>query len=224
MPLPQFTTLGSGPTVLMLHGIGGGHLAFAPQVETLAQAGYRAVAWDMPGYGRSAPIEPYTFKGLAQSCVDLIDALQCEHVALLGHSMGGLIATLFALCIAPICLSFWTAMIGVALQTRHRLSRRQGNGVVGLLGLMQNAAQQLRTPHPHRAVARRHHRRGAAGARGHRLAAHRTHAPAVGGIDQPTAGWLAFHGAHPNRWGVADTRPSPPHPPCPLKPWASRPT
>ena len=32
MNLPAFTTLGAGPTVLMLHGIGGGHLAFAPQV------------------------------------------------------------------------------------------------------------------------------------------------------------------------------------------------
>lgn len=90
--IPKFTTLGSGPTVMMLHGIGGGHIAFAPQVETLAAAGYRAVAWDMPGYGYSAPIEPYTFKGLAQSCVDLIDALQCEHVVLLGHSMGGMVA------------------------------------------------------------------------------------------------------------------------------------
>ena len=90
--LPTFTALGSGPTVLMLHGIGGGHLALEPQVETLAQAGYRAVAWDMPGYGRSAPIEPYTFKGLAQSCIDLIDALQCESVALVGHSMGGMVA------------------------------------------------------------------------------------------------------------------------------------
>ena len=91
--IPKFTTLGSGPTtVLMLHGIGGGHVAFAPQVETLAAAGYRAVAWDMPGYGHSAPIEPYTFKGLAQSCIDLIDALQCEHVVLLGHSMGGMVA------------------------------------------------------------------------------------------------------------------------------------
>ncbi|MGE0099948.1 MAG: alpha/beta fold hydrolase [Hydrogenophaga sp.] len=92
MTAPAFTMLGSGPTVLMLHGIGGGHLAFSPQVETLANAGFRAVAWDMPGYGHSAPIEPYTFKGLAQSCVDLIDALQCEHVALLGHSMGGMVA------------------------------------------------------------------------------------------------------------------------------------
>jgi 3-oxoadipate enol-lactonase len=92
MTLPTFMTLGSGPTVLMLHGIGGGHRAFAPQVETLASLGYRAVAWDMPGYGHSAPIEPYTFKGLAQSCVNLIDALQCESVVLLGHSMGGMVA------------------------------------------------------------------------------------------------------------------------------------
>ena len=90
--VPAFTTLGGGPTVLMLHGIGGGHLAFAPQVETLASAGYRAVAWDMPGYGHSAPIEPYTFKGLAQSCIHLIEALKCKDVVLLGHSMGGMVA------------------------------------------------------------------------------------------------------------------------------------
>jgi 3-oxoadipate enol-lactonase len=90
--IPAFTVLGAGPTVLMLHGIGGGHLSFAPQVETLASSGYRAVAWDMPGYGRSAPIEPYNFKGLAQSCIALIEALRCGDVVLVGHSMGGMVA------------------------------------------------------------------------------------------------------------------------------------
>jgi pimeloyl-ACP methyl ester carboxylesterase len=90
--VPAFTALGGGPTVLMLHGIGGGHLSFAPQVETFASCGYRAIAWDMPGYGHSAPIEPYTFKGLAQSCVRLIEALQCKSVVLIGHSMGGMVA------------------------------------------------------------------------------------------------------------------------------------
>lgn len=90
--IPAFTALGGGPTIVMLHGIGGGHLAFAPQVETFANAGYRAVAWDMPGYGHSAPIEPYTFKGLAQSCVTLIESLKCGEVVLLGHSMGGMVA------------------------------------------------------------------------------------------------------------------------------------
>jgi pimeloyl-ACP methyl ester carboxylesterase len=89
---PAFTTLGSGPTVLMLHGIGGGHLAFAPQVETFASSGYRAVAWDMPGYGRSAPIEPYTFKGLAESCITLIESLKCGDAMLVGNGMGGMVA------------------------------------------------------------------------------------------------------------------------------------
>ena len=104
--MSSFTTLGHGPTILMLHGIGGGHLAFSPQVETFASAGYRAVAWDMPGYGHSAPIEPYTFKGLAEACIRLIEALMAgdleRHRAargrerggliLLGHSMGGMVA------------------------------------------------------------------------------------------------------------------------------------
>lgn len=90
--LPTFTLLGSGHTVLMLHDADGGHLTFAPQVETLAAAGYRAVAWDMPGYGHSAPIEPYTFKALAQSCIELIDALQGGPVTLVGHGMGAMVA------------------------------------------------------------------------------------------------------------------------------------
>ena len=119
MLLPAFTTLGAGPVILMLHGIGGGHRAFAPQVETFASLGYRAVAWDMPGYGHSAPIDPYTFKGLAQSCITLIESLlgssderrraapsregplggqrstqsgERGGVILLGHSMGAMVA------------------------------------------------------------------------------------------------------------------------------------
>ena len=91
-PLPLFSALGSGPTVLLLHGLAGSHLSFAPQVEALASLGYRAIAWDMPGYGLSAPIEPYNFKGLAQSCVALIEALRCGTVMLVGQGMGGMVA------------------------------------------------------------------------------------------------------------------------------------
>ena len=96
MMVPTFSTLGSGPIILMLHGIGGGHRAFAPQVEAFAHAGYCAVAWDMPGYGRSAPIEPYNFKGLAASCIALMEALlqkkEQKSLILCGHSMGGMVA------------------------------------------------------------------------------------------------------------------------------------
>lgn len=99
MLLPHFTALGAGPIVLMLHGAGGGYRSFAPQVESLAMAGFRAVAWDMPGYGASTPVEPYGVRGLAQSCVALIEALLPEDatgpersVTLVGHGLGGMVA------------------------------------------------------------------------------------------------------------------------------------
>lgn len=95
--LPAFSLLGSGPTVLLLHDADGDHLSFAPQLEVLAAAGYRAVAWDMPGYGRSAPVEPYGFKGLAQRCLLLLDALQCGAVTLVGHGFGAMLALELAL-------------------------------------------------------------------------------------------------------------------------------
>jgi 3-oxoadipate enol-lactonase len=95
--LPTFTTLGAGPMLLMLHGAEGGHRAFAPQVETFANAGFRAVAWDMPGYGHSPPIEPYGWKGLAESCIRLLEALLAgdsrrRPPVLLGQGMGALLA------------------------------------------------------------------------------------------------------------------------------------
>ena len=99
MLLPHFTALGAGPLVLMLHGAAGGYRSFAPQVERYAWEGYRAVAWDMPGYGLSAPVEPYGVRGLAQSCVQLIEALlppeaqdAMRSAALIGHGLGGMVA------------------------------------------------------------------------------------------------------------------------------------
>ena len=99
MLLPHFTALGAGPIVLFLHGVGGSYRSFAPQVEHFAIAGFRAVAWDMPGYGNSTPVEPYGVRSLAQSCVALIEALLPEgatgaarSVALVGHGLGGMVA------------------------------------------------------------------------------------------------------------------------------------
>ncbi|WP_313303561.1 alpha/beta hydrolase [Diaphorobacter sp.] len=90
--LPRFTTLGHGHTVLMLHDADGGHLTFAPSVESLASQGYRAIAVDLPGYGYTPPIEPYSAKALAQSVLALIDALKLEPVTLVGHGLGSMVA------------------------------------------------------------------------------------------------------------------------------------
>ena len=78
--------------VVFLHGLGGSRLAWEPQLAALASRG-RAVAWDMPGYGRSAaPAEPLTFAALADAVIELADELGAERIHLVGLSFGGMIA------------------------------------------------------------------------------------------------------------------------------------
>lgn len=91
--LPAYASRGAGETaVVMLHGVGGGHAAWEPQLDALAAGGFRAVAWDAPGYGASATIDPYDMAGLAGALARLLDHLAAARVVLVGHSMGGMIA------------------------------------------------------------------------------------------------------------------------------------
>jgi 3-oxoadipate enol-lactonase len=81
------------PPVVMLHGIGGGKAYWARQLDFLSLHGWRAIAWDMPGYGESAlPAGDYTFAELAASLTRLLDVLAIERAIVLGHSMGGMVA------------------------------------------------------------------------------------------------------------------------------------
>ena len=54
--------------------------------------GYAAHAWDQPGYGHSAMVEPYDLEHVCAALARLIQSLGGEPVVLVGHSMGGLIA------------------------------------------------------------------------------------------------------------------------------------
>ena len=92
-PLPASLRLGVGRTaVILLHGVGGGKEVWRDLLPVLAQSGFTAVAWDMPGYGASAPIEPTTTAGLARALECLIDDVGAHQNILLGHSMGGMVA------------------------------------------------------------------------------------------------------------------------------------
>lgn len=83
---------GSGSPLLLLHGLGGSRLSWEPQLAGLA-AGHRVIAWDMPGYGASAPLDgPVTFAALADAVADLLDVLDVSHTHLAGISFGGMIA------------------------------------------------------------------------------------------------------------------------------------
>jgi len=92
--LPHWREAGAAgaPCVFLLHGIGGGAGSFAAQLEPLARAGYRAVAWDMPGYGHSVAVEPFDFATLTAACLRLADHLAVRTIILVGHSLGGMLA------------------------------------------------------------------------------------------------------------------------------------
>jgi len=80
------------PSLIFLHGIGGRASGWAAIQQTCAQAGHASLAWDMPGYGNSPSIEPFTFDGLADALAALMDARGLQQAVLVGHSMGGMVA------------------------------------------------------------------------------------------------------------------------------------
>ena len=77
--------------LLFLHGLGGGHHAWDAQLQHFPRLGYAAHAWDQPGYGHSAIVEPYDLEQVTAALARLIESLG-EPVVLVGHSMGGLVA------------------------------------------------------------------------------------------------------------------------------------
>ncbi len=85
-----------GMPLVFLHGVGGDAETWRPQLDGFSKT-YRAIAWDMPGYGDSAPLVEMTFPALVDAVSVLLDRLSAKQVHLVGHSLGGMIAQAFAL-------------------------------------------------------------------------------------------------------------------------------
>lgn len=82
--------------VLLLHGIGGGRAMWGEQgsasLAAIAALGCRAVAVDLPGYGGSVAAGPPTLAGMVDAVAALAARLAPRRLALVGHSMGGMVA------------------------------------------------------------------------------------------------------------------------------------
>lgn len=91
--IPAYIECGTGDTALfLLHGVGGGKDAWPGQLDALAAAGCRIIAWDAPGYGETPVVEPYTLAELARVLGALVDRVGAKRNVIVGHSMGGMIA------------------------------------------------------------------------------------------------------------------------------------
>jgi pimeloyl-ACP methyl ester carboxylesterase len=84
---------GTGPPVLLLHGLGATKVSFLPTLAALAPH-YRAIAVDLPGFGDSdKPIlARYDAAYFASAMTALLDGLQLERADVVGNSMGGRVA------------------------------------------------------------------------------------------------------------------------------------
>jgi pimeloyl-ACP methyl ester carboxylesterase len=86
---------GSGETVLLLHGITEDLHAWDTFVPELSRTA-RIVRMDLPGHGESSPLPQYSVFSLASAVADFIAATHLESPRLIGHSLGGIVATVVA--------------------------------------------------------------------------------------------------------------------------------
>jgi pimeloyl-ACP methyl ester carboxylesterase len=86
---------GNGPVVLLCHGFPESWYSWRHQLKALAEAGYRAVAPDMRGYGKTGQpqdIDQYTLFHLVGDMVGVLDALDAPQAVVVGHDWGAPVA------------------------------------------------------------------------------------------------------------------------------------
>ncbi|MER7734804.1 alpha/beta hydrolase [Streptomyces erythrochromogenes] len=91
---------GTGPLVLLVHGFPESWYSWRRQLPALAEAGYRAVAIDVRGYGRSSKpgaTDAYRMLDLVEDNVAVVHALGEENAVIVGHDWGSTIAATSAL-------------------------------------------------------------------------------------------------------------------------------
>ena len=88
---------GSGPSLVLLHGIGSNADSFA-ELLPLLPPDRQVVAWNAPGYGASAPLGPDwpVAADYADALEAFLDRLGLDRVTLVGHSLGTLMGAAFA--------------------------------------------------------------------------------------------------------------------------------
>ncbi|CAG2531602.1 Pimeloyl-ACP methyl ester carboxylesterase [Maribacter dokdonensis] len=89
----------NGKNVILLHGKNFNGAYWETTIKALTKEGYRVIVPDQIGFGKSTkPLHfHYTFQQLARNTKELLDTLNIDKTVVLGHSMGGMLATRFTL-------------------------------------------------------------------------------------------------------------------------------
>jgi len=120
----------NGQNVFIQHGMNFYSEAYTETIRALSAAGFRVIAVDRIGYGKSSkPILPYSFNMVAANMKALLDELGIEETAIVGHSMGGMAVSRFAMMYPEITTH--VVMVNQIGLTDQRQSRPWSDPFVG---------------------------------------------------------------------------------------------
>lgn len=135
--------------VVLLHGKNFNGAYWEQTIAFLTEHGYRVVVPDQVGFGQSSLPERYqfTFDQLAANTKALLEHLDVDEITLMGHSMGGMLATRFALrypnmtdhllLMNPIGLEDWRAMGVPFVDVAKLYESEQGKNFEGIKSYQQ---------------------------------------------------------------------------------------
>jgi pimeloyl-ACP methyl ester carboxylesterase len=138
------------PCVVFIHGALNDHSVFALQTRYLAHHGHAVLAVDLPGHGRSAGPALDTIEALAEWIIALLDAAGAARAALVGHSMGSLIAleaaarlgeraTHVALLATAYPMKVSPVLLETSLKNPHRAMRMVNSFSIGTMAAKPSA-------------------------------------------------------------------------------------
>lgn len=92
----RYLDKGSGPPLLLIHGLGASHADWQKQVDFFARV-FRVIAPDLRGHGDTEGEGPFTIDRMATDVSQMLDELKIGSLFVMGHSMGGAVAMQLAL-------------------------------------------------------------------------------------------------------------------------------
>jgi pimeloyl-ACP methyl ester carboxylesterase len=90
-----YTDTGAGKPILFLHGLSFDRRMWLPATEYLVRH-YRCISVDLPGHGNSGDRSNYDLEEIATELHELVEHLVLQHLAIVGHAIGAVLATVYA--------------------------------------------------------------------------------------------------------------------------------
>ena len=118
----------NNPPVVLIHGAGGSHLSWPPEIRRLV--GYNVYAIDLPGHGKSDSHGEQTVSVYAEQVLAWMEALNLYRVFVVGHSMGGAIAISIAVNTPARVVGLGLLGIGIPLEVPKDILENLSNPIM----------------------------------------------------------------------------------------------